>query len=310
MHHRLIVFIVDGAGHAFFDLMRLRMSEKRFTTFFTHAAIVTNKPLDDMVADSASAATALSTGVCVPLRCISMGTNGKPLQTCMESARDRGFLTGLVVTSTMTDATPAAFFAHAQSRYSKLIIESQILNFIPDIFAAGCHSAASLNRIIHAYGQENVHSSDVTCDVNIKDDTPQALVSVGDDHRNLPKLVQFALNKTYNTNAVLLVESSHVDKFLHICDKKQAIIEMNNTINTLETIMDNTDPAHTTIVLTSDHGTSDFSYTNNGKIHLTMGDHSNGSVPLFASGKYAPLFKGMLPQETVGKIINSIVKQM
>ncbi len=73
------------------------------------------KPL--YVSDSANTATSLATGEITSRGRISTGTgDNKILPTIVELAQQQGFRTGLVSTSSVTDATPAAFVAHMSTR--------------------------------------------------------------------------------------------------------------------------------------------------------------------------------------------------
>jgi len=78
-----------------------------------HLALMTNHSKDFAVSDQAAAATAMATGVKVNNRTIAMDANGKPLTSIIELARQRGRAIGLVTNAKLTDATCAAFYAHA-----------------------------------------------------------------------------------------------------------------------------------------------------------------------------------------------------
>lgn len=69
------------------------------------------------VADSANSATSMATGVVTSRGRISTAAGtGEALRTILEMAEARGLRTGLVTTSSVTDATPAAFVAHISMR--------------------------------------------------------------------------------------------------------------------------------------------------------------------------------------------------
>jgi alkaline phosphatase len=80
-----------------------------------HLALVTNHSRDFAVSDQAAAASALATGVKVNNRSLSVDPNGKPLSSIIELARNRGRATGLVTNGSLTNATCAAFYAHASN---------------------------------------------------------------------------------------------------------------------------------------------------------------------------------------------------
>jgi len=78
-----------------------------------HVALVTNYSRDFAVSDQAAAASALATGVKVNNRSLSIDPAGKPRANIIELARNRGRATGLVTNESLTNATCAAFYAHA-----------------------------------------------------------------------------------------------------------------------------------------------------------------------------------------------------
>src|SRR5256885_2638731 len=80
-----------------------------------NVALVTNHSRDFAVSDQAAAASALATGVKVSNRSLSVDSTGKPLTNIIELARGRGRATGLVTNGSLTNATCAAFYAHASN---------------------------------------------------------------------------------------------------------------------------------------------------------------------------------------------------
>ena len=66
--------------------------------------------------DSASSATAYATGQDTITGHLSVDTSGKPMKTILEDARMHGKSTGLVSTSQLPHASPAAFGSHVLSR--------------------------------------------------------------------------------------------------------------------------------------------------------------------------------------------------
>jgi len=69
-----------------------------------------------LVTDSAASGTAMAAGVKTNNGMISVTPEGKPVKTILEIARDKGKSTGVVSTKFITDATPAVFAAHIDSR--------------------------------------------------------------------------------------------------------------------------------------------------------------------------------------------------
>jgi alkaline phosphatase len=89
---------------------------------------------DSSVTDSAAAASAWASGDKFrngEISCHDDDQDGKcqptPGPTILETAKEKGKSTGLVVTSTATDATPAAFGAHVSSRHCENEIARQYI---------------------------------------------------------------------------------------------------------------------------------------------------------------------------------------
>ncbi|WP_285768359.1 alkaline phosphatase [Peribacillus sp. SI8-4] len=68
------------------------------------------------ITDSASAATAMSSGVKTYNAAIAVDNDKSEVKTVLEAAKQKGKATGLVATSEITHATPASFGAHDESR--------------------------------------------------------------------------------------------------------------------------------------------------------------------------------------------------
>ncbi|MGQ0656935.1 MAG: alkaline phosphatase [Chromatiales bacterium] len=98
---------------------------------------ITTYSSDELVTDSAAAGTALSTGLKTANRRIAVTPDGQVAYSILEAARDRGLATGLVVTSTITHATPAVFAAHHNNRRDEMTIAIQMLDSGVDVLLGG-----------------------------------------------------------------------------------------------------------------------------------------------------------------------------
>lgn len=99
-----------------------------------------------LVTDSAAGATAFSCGIKSYNGAISVLPDGSPCGTVLEAAKKAGYMTGLVVTTRITDATPACFSAHVNMRMEEDRIAEQQLGDYPlgrvvDLILGGgrCH---------------------------------------------------------------------------------------------------------------------------------------------------------------------------
>jgi len=93
---------------------------------------------NSLVTDSAAGGTALACGIKTNSGMIGMVPDEKEYCTILEAAQAQGMATGLVVTCTMSHATPASFGSHVKSRKSEpLIAEQLIANRINVLFGGG-----------------------------------------------------------------------------------------------------------------------------------------------------------------------------
>ncbi|KAK4044713.1 repressible alkaline phosphatase [Parachaetomium inaequale] len=119
----LIFMVSDGMGPASLSLTR---SFRQFTASLPADDVLTldrhfwgtsrTRSTNSLVTDSAAGATAFSCGHKSYNGAISMLPGHKPCGTVLEAAKRKGFATGLVVTTDVTDATPACFAAHVDWR--------------------------------------------------------------------------------------------------------------------------------------------------------------------------------------------------
>ena len=130
----IILFIGDGMGPNQVALARLskggvnhRLSFENFPV----TGIVLNHSAQNLYTDSAAAATAWAAGVKTNNGYLSVDSDHKFLPTIPELLSTKGYLSGLVATSSITHATPAAFYAHINSRskhkkIAQMLVESDI----------------------------------------------------------------------------------------------------------------------------------------------------------------------------------------
>lgn len=113
---------------------------------------------NSLVTDSAAGATAFSCGHKSYNGAISVRPDHTPCGSVMEAAKRAGYTTGLVVTTRITDATPACFVSHVRTRMMEDEIAEQLIgngplgrnvdlvlgggrcHFLPNTTAGGCRA--------------------------------------------------------------------------------------------------------------------------------------------------------------------------
>jgi alkaline phosphatase len=93
--------------------------------------------LNNPITDSAAGATALATGYRTNNGFISVDSDLKPLTTILERAQSLGWSVGLVTTTQISHATPAAFSAHVPDRNQMTEIARQMLAAQVDVLLGG-----------------------------------------------------------------------------------------------------------------------------------------------------------------------------
>ena len=102
---------------------------------FPYSGIVLTHAENAIVTDSASSATAYSTGHKTNNGALGMDSENNELENLTETLDQYGFVSSLLATSEITHATPAAFAAHVDLRWktdeiSAQMIESKVATFL------------------------------------------------------------------------------------------------------------------------------------------------------------------------------------
>lgn len=127
----IILFISDGLSTNTLTAARLYhggAQQRLALESFPRLALVSNASNDYAVPDSAAAATALASGVKGNNKAIGLDPSGKAIFSILELAHDSGRGTGIITTGNLTDATPAAFYAHSPDARQVHSIATQLLN--------------------------------------------------------------------------------------------------------------------------------------------------------------------------------------
>jgi alkaline phosphatase len=110
------------------------------------------------ITDSAAAATVVATGVYTYNGNVGVDRAEQPIETVLERAAGRGWATGVVTTTSLPHATPAAFTAHVDSRAELTAIAAQqVQRTRPDVMlGGGAQYFAGLDADLDAAGYARV----------------------------------------------------------------------------------------------------------------------------------------------------------
>ncbi|CAH0182902.1 Alkaline phosphatase 3 [Peribacillus simplex] len=232
------------------------------------------------ITDSASAATAMSSGVKTYNAAIAVDNDKSEVKTVLEAAKEKGKATGLVATSEITHATPASFGAHDENRKNMNSIADDYYNDLIkgkhkiDVLLGGGKSNFVRPDVNLAKAFEKDGYSYVT-DKNqmLKDKNEQVLGLFASE--GLPKMIDrpsetpsledmtSSAIKRLNKNKdgfFLMVEGSQVDWAGHDNDIVGAMSEMEDFEKAYKAAIEFAkQDKHTLVVATADHSTGGFS---------------------------------------------------
>lgn len=133
----VIYLIGDGMG--FGAVSSLLLSEDTVTGFEQAPVIGLSETCsaDNYVTDSAAGGTALATGTRTNNGYVGADPEGNQLISVLRKAQDMGKKTGIVVNTTLTEATPASFYAGVTSRKMVFDIAKQFTESNVDVAIGG-----------------------------------------------------------------------------------------------------------------------------------------------------------------------------
>lgn len=134
----LIFMVSDGMGPTSLSLTRSFMQFQNGAPFNEQLVIDQHligqsrtRSSSSLITDSAAGATAFSCAQKSYNGAISVTPDHEPCGTVLEAAKKAGYMTGLVVTTRITDATPACFAAHVNMRSEEDRIAEQMVGDHP-----------------------------------------------------------------------------------------------------------------------------------------------------------------------------------
>jgi alkaline phosphatase len=328
----IILFIGDGMGVAHITagkIARGNINLERFSVM----GLVTTHSADHLVTESAAAATALATGYKTNNRAISVSVDRQPLKTLFEYAKERGKSVGVVVTSSVTNATPAAFMAHANDRRQQADIAEQIAYSNIDVLIGGgwAYFVPAANPGSKRKDQKNLLAAlETRMPVILTEDklsasvqadnhklaallSPDGLPKAADRDYSLTQLTRSAIHLlSKNPNGfVLMVEGSQIDWAAHAHDQQDLIAELIDFDDAVGAGLDFAEKNRTTLmVVTADHETGGLA-VHDGSVQnrqvtataFTTTGHTAAMVPLFAYGPGSTRLSGIQDNARVGRTL-------
>ena len=313
----IILLIGDGMGLGQISAGLYSNDNKLELERFENIGLHKNYSSDKLITDSAAGATAFASGIKTYNGAIGVQPNKKPSPTILEEAELNNKATGMVSTSTIVHATPAAFIAHQESRAMYEEIAADFLTTDIDVFIGGGKKyfdrRDSDNRNLY---QELTHKGYLVKDYfysslsDIKVIPNQKIAYFTSDEDPLPvsqgrnylqTASHLAIDQLSNNSKegfFLMIEGSQIDWGGHANNSDYIITEMLEFDKVIGSVLDwAIKDKNTLVIVTADHETG--GYAINGG---SMGDlqtaftstyHTAELIPVFAHGPGSAAFRGI-----------------
>ena len=324
-----IIFLIgDGMGLTSVSMMQLECNYEE--TIFDRAdniALQKTYSLDNRVTDSAASGTALATGAKTNNTVLGQLPDGTPLESLMEVASAKGKATGVVVTTYVQHATPAAFYAHVASRHDYTTISEQLLASPLDIAIGGGTAYFDERYSGRNEALKAIEESGFTLLESLDDalwcDAPRQLILLAEkevEHR-LGYLASATTTALYHLEReggrkgfVLMVEGAG-----HGNDAVGQQAEMRDFMEAIGVAVAYAKKhPNTLVVVTADHetgglaivsGNADFNLSEQGIEYRWATDgHSGEMVPIYLYGAGAESINGIMENAELGAALKELLR--
>jgi alkaline phosphatase len=312
----IILLIGDGMGLSQVSASQYYHKNKSNFDRFPVIGLTKTSSASELITDSASSATAFASGIKTYNGALGVNTDTLAVKNIVEEISEIGISTGIISTSSVTHATPAAFYTHTKKRSMAEDIASQLVSSEIDFFAGG-GSHYFNNRKDHRDLILELEENNFTMNLDSLVTEPTIISSKKQGYllapKGLPKMLEgrgtFLSDATElaldylsaNENGFfLMIEGAQIDWGGHDNDADYLISELIDFDQTIGVVLDFSElNKETLVIVTADHETGGFTlgqengdYNKIKPVFSTTG-HSATMVPVFTSGPYAELFGGI-----------------
>ncbi len=319
----IILMIGDGMGITQITAGMYLNGNKLNLEQFKYIGLHKSYAADDLVTDSAAGATAFSIGQKTYNGAVGVNKKGKPEQTILEEAEQKGLATGIVVTCSMTHATPGSFYGHQKSREMVEEIAADLPKVDIDFFIAGgkkhfdrrkdeknlIEQLTQKGYVISSYFDQDLKNISIDPTKNFgyfTADGEPLPVSQGRDY--LVPACRTALDylsKQPEKGFFLMIEGSQIDWGGHANDSKYITSEMIDFDNAIGAVLDFAkQDGETLIIVTADHETGGYAINPTSTqdsivAAFTTDKHTAALIPVFAWGPGEELFSGIYENTSI-----------
>ena len=319
----IILLIGDGTGLNQITLSRMAISgvnSRLYIDQLPYSGISLTHSADNIITDSAAAATAWATGTKTKNKFISVTPNEKVLTSLTEAIFKKGYLSGIVATSSITHATPAAFYAHVNNRYKEKKIASQLQNSNINIaFGGGLNFfdlSATNDQIKYIYDLDelkNINTSSKRIIGLFDNDGIRRSPDRPSQQLMTKKALDILAKRTVECSGFfLMTEGSQIDWASHDNDASRMIAEFRDFDLSIKSAVEFINTRDDTLlIVTADHETGGLQILkeDNDLVHIQWGTGSHTGIPVgvFSYGPGAELFTGTMDNTEIHTKILEII---
>lgn len=316
----IILIIGDGMGVPQITAGMYKLKNQTALENFPIIGLSKTHSSNALVTDSAAAGTAIACGEKTANGTVGISMRNQKLTSILELSKQKGYKTGIIATSTIVHATPAAFYANVLSRNQYEDIALQLINSDVDYFIGGGRKFF-LNRKDKRNLLKEMTSYDIVNSIKKFDESKSDKIgyftSSEDPYpiRNgrIPDLstaVEKMLPKLSGTDNpyFLLIEASQIDWGGHKNDIDYVLTEFIDMDKAINKVIEYTkNDKNTIVIVTGDHETGGLAITSGRRRNFqiktefsTIG-HSAVMIPVFAKGPHSEIFSGIYDNTEIFK---------
>ncbi len=292
---------------------------------FPYTALVRTQAANRFVTGSAASATAMMCGQKTNYGFLGIDSQQQPMQTLYEYLKTKGYQTGIISSSMITDASPAALYTHRPNRKNYEAIALDFYHNPPDI----------------SYGGGKQFFTDRTDGKQLLDSLSQQGFQIYDNANNIteattlplacfpyplyppmlldgrPKDMEIATQKALallEPPFFLFIEGGLIDHGGHNTNIDQQVSETLEFDQLCGYALQYANTHKNVLVLvTADHECGGLSLLQNESDamtyipHYAIDEHSGDMVPLFAAGTGAHLFTGIMDNTEIHRKILQVI---
>lgn len=266
---------------------------------------------DNLITDSAAGGTALACGEKTDNGMLGQTPTGQPLLSLVDvfTAAPHHKKAGVVVTKAITDATPAAFYSHTDSRKNTAAIASQLCKAPLSVIVGGGAEAFSAQQMKELAGKPGCYVL-----LAAKGNMPYA--AERGDFLAQQTAKALSLLESAPNGFFLMIEGSEIDTASHDAELRLAIEETLDFDRALGVVL-RWMQSHpdTLLVVTADHQTGGIAIhggdVKKGKVKAVFSSTSHAGlvVPVYAAGTGAVNFTGVMDNTQIPAKILQIVEK-